>query len=329
MSVTTDSKAAPLPGTTPDQNTPASPSWTIYAWVGTVPLIWGFNFVCLKIVYEVGFTVPAMLSVRYILMALSLGLLLLFEKDRRIAREDWKYLIVFALITVALYQYLFAKAIELTSAAESALLISTSPIWVFLISMVMKLEAFDRTRMIGVLVGFVGVGMVILGSGASPTVPATHHIGNLVMIASAILWAAYAIFSKPLLAKYSPMKIVAYIHILGAIILIPVGFGQMMEVNWATLGVVPWLSLLQYSVLAGVYGFIMWYRGVQKIGASQTMLFQYFVPPVALIASYLILKEIPTVLQVIGIVITLGGVHLARQRSNGPSAPAQAAKQSS
>ena len=64
MSVTTDSKATPLPETTPDQNASASPSWTIYSWVGTVPLIWGFNFMCRKIVYDVGFTVPAMLSVR-------------------------------------------------------------------------------------------------------------------------------------------------------------------------------------------------------------------------------------------------------------------------
>ncbi len=292
-----------------------------YLWLGTVPLIWGFNFICLKILYSdaVGFTVPAILSARYIIMVLALGSILLFwEKDRRIAREDWKYLITFAIVTVGIYQFVFAKAIELTSAAESSLLISTAPIWVFLLSLVLRIEPFDKQRMFGVMVGFLGVALVIFGSGASATVPATHLVGDLVMIAAAILWASYAVFSRPLLAKYSPMKIVAYIHILGSVIIIPIGFKQMLAMPLLTMGVVPWLCVLQYSLLAGVYAFIVWYRGVQSLGASQTMLFQYFVPLVAVVAAYLILKEQPTLLQVAGIAITLAGVHLARKRDAAP-----------
>ncbi len=316
MPVTTDSEIAPVQEQAQVTEGSARQSSMIYVWLATVPVIWGFNFVCLKILYSdaVGFTVPAMLSGRYIVMAVSFFVILLVLNDReRIAREDWKYLIGFALITVAFYQYVFAKAIELTSAAESALLITTAPIWVFLISIMLRIESFDRTRMFGVLVGFMGVALVILGSGGSVTVPETHLLGDAVMIVAAVLWASYAVFSRPLLAKYSPIKIVAYIHILGSFVLIPIGFRQMLDVPLWSMGLVPWLCVLQYSVLAGVYAFIVWYWGVQRVGASQTMLFQYFVPLVAVVAAYLILKEIPTFLQVAGIAITLAGVHLARQ----------------
>lgn len=292
-------------------------SVTIYLWLATVPICWGFNFVCLKILYAAGFTVPAILSGRYIIMAISLGIcLLVLEEDRSIDREDWKYLGVFALITVGIYQFVFAKGIEMTTATESSLVISTAPIWVFLISLVIGAETFDWRRMLGVLVGFVGVAMVILGrpdalSGGLDT----NLEGDLVMIAAAILWASYAVFSRPLLEKYSPMKIVAYMHILGSIIIIPIGFRQLVAVEPWTMGVVPWLCILQYSLLAGVYAFMVWYRGVQRIGASQTMLFQYFVPLVALVAAFLILKEQPTWVQVSGVLVTLGGVHAARRHS--------------
>lgn len=294
-------------------------SWSIYLWLVTVPIIWGFNFICLKILYrpEVGFTVPGMLSVRYIIMFVGLGLCLLFlEKDWRIDREDWKYLLIFAIITVGIYQYLFAKAIELTSASESALLISTAPIWAFLISLAIGLEKFDSRRLAGVLVGFLGIGLVIYGGAGGQNIPQTHILGDGVMIIAAILWAAYAVFSPPLLKKYSPMKIVAWVHILGAVMLIPIGFGDMMKVDLLHLGLVPWVCILQYSVLAGVYAFIIWYQGVQKIGAAQTMLFQYLVPPLALAAAYLILHEVPTWMQMLGMGVTLIGIHLARKRNS-------------
>ncbi len=318
MPVLTDSEIGAAEGQAQPTAQPAQQSAVIYAWLATVPVIWGFNFICLKILYSdaVGFTVPAVLAARYIIMVGALGLILLFlEKDRRIAREDWKYLVTFAIITVSIYQFVFAKGIELTSAAEASLLISTAPIWVFLISIIMRIEQFDSARMFGVLVGFLGVALVIFGSGGSATVSETHLVGDLVMIAAAILWASYAVFSRPLLKKYSPMKIVAYIHILGSVIIIPIGFGQMLAVPLLTMGPVAWLCILQYSLLAGVYAFLVWYGAVQRVGASQTMLFQYFVPLVAVVAAYLILKEMPTLLQVAGIAITLAGVHLARQSS--------------
>lgn len=283
-----------------------------------MPLIWGFNFVCLKILYhpDVGFTVEGMLSARYIIMGLLFGAILLLQRGTKpIERADYLYLFVFALVTVGIYQWVFAKAIQLTSAAESALLISTSPIWVFLISFLMGTQRFDARRMIGVAVGFIGVAMVIFGSGDSPDVADTRVLGDFVMIIAAILWASYAVFSHRLLEKYSPLKIVATIHLLGAVMLIPVGFGQMMSVEPWNLGLVPWLCILQYSVLAGVYAFWMWYRGVKRIGASQTMLFQYFVPLVALVAAYLILREVPTQWQIAGIIVTILGVHLARKQT--------------
>lgn len=283
-----------------------------------MPLIWGFNFVCLKILYhpDVGFTVEGMLSARYIIMGLLFGAILLLQRGSKpIERGDYLYLFIFALVTVGIYQWVFAKAIQLTSAAESALLISTSPIWVFLISFLMGTQRFDARPMIGVAVGFIGVAMVIFGSGDSPDVADTRVLGDFVMIIAAILWASYAVFSHRLLEKYSPLRIVATIHLLGAVMLIPVGFEQMMSVEPWNLGLVPWLCILQYSVLAGVYAFWMWYRGVKRIGASQTMLFQYFVPLVALVAAYLILREVPTQWQIAGIIVTILGVHLARKQT--------------
>ena len=85
----------------------APPSHTkTYLWLVTVPMVWSFNFVVLKLLYgePSNFTVLGLLSSRYILMVPMLAvLLLLTEKDRWIRREHWGYLAVFSLITVGIY----------------------------------------------------------------------------------------------------------------------------------------------------------------------------------------------------------------------------------
>jgi drug/metabolite transporter (DMT)-like permease len=290
-----------------------------YVWLATVPLTWGFNFVALKILYQgFGFTVPGLLTARYILMVpMLLGLLLLTERNLHIRREHWRHLAIFSFFTVGIYQYLFAKAIELTSAGESALLISSAPIFTFLITTILGHERFTKMGLLGVTFGFAGIALVIFGGNGSASIPATHIKGDLVMIAAAVLWASYAIFSKPLLKHYSPLKVTTWAHTLGAIMIIPIGFTQAMQMDWLHLAPLGWGCTLYFAWLAGVYGFVVWYRGVRVIGSSKTMVFQYLVPPVALVVGYFVLKEAPSLLQALGVIITLSGVYIASNARRG------------
>lgn len=285
----------------------------MYLLLVTVPLTWGFNFVALKILYKhYHFTVSGLLSARYVLMVpLLLGLLMATERDWKIRREHWQYLAIFSFFTVGIYQYLFAKAIELTSAGESALLISSAPIFTFLITTAMGHEKFTRRGLFGVISGFAGISLVIFGGDKTANIPATHVLGDLVMIAGAVLWAAYAIFSKPLLKHYSPLKVTTWAHSLGAIMIVPIGWSQTLNVDWRHLPALGWGCVLYFAWLAGVYGFVVWYRGVRLIGSQKTMIFQYCVPPVALIVGYFVLHEAPSLLQALGVIITLSGVYVA------------------
>jgi drug/metabolite transporter (DMT)-like permease len=285
-----------------------------YLWLVTVPLTWGFNFVALKILYHkpFEFSVTGLLSVRYILMVpLLMILLMATERNWQIRREHWRYLAIFSFFTVGIYQYLFAKAIELTSAGEAALLISSAPIFTFLITTAMGQEKFSRRGLLGVIFGFTGISLVIFGGDKSASIPPTHIIGDLVMIAGAVLWASYAIFSKPLLKHYSPLKVTAWAHTLGAIMIIPIGWGQALNVNWSQLPLLGWGCVLYFAWLAGVYGFVVWYRGVRLLGSQKTMIFQYCVPPVALVVAYFVLREAPSLIQALGVIVTLSGVYVA------------------
>lgn len=301
-----------------EQHAPSVWTWVLLT---TVPLTWGFNFISLKVLkQDFGVAGPlagvyGLLSARYALMLVALMLTLwIIERDLTIRREHWRYLIGFAFVTVVIYQGTFAAGVFYTLAAEGALLISTAPIWAALINHVLGWEKLTLRQAAGTALGFAGIAAVVFGGLGSRAAPEHHEKGIAIMVLAGILWASYAVFSKPLLRHYSPLKVTAWIHTLGALVLIPAGAPAALQVDWANLSLASWGCLIHFSLLAGVYAFVVWYRGVQQIGSSRTVLFQYCVPVVATVLAYLLLKEVPTLLQIAGIVVTLTGVNLAVRR---------------
>ncbi len=305
----------------PEQSSASPWTWVLLT---TVPLVWGFNFISLKVLKEdFGVAGPlagvyGLLSARYVLMVVALMLTLwVIERDLTIRREHWPYLIGFTIVAVVIYQGTFAAGVFYTLAAEGALLISTAPIWAALINHVLGWEKLTLRQALGTVLGFVGIAAVVAGGLNVANAPEHHAIGIAIMVLAGILWAGYAVFSKPLLKHYSPLKVSAWIHTLGALVLIPVGAPAALQVDWAGMSWASWGCLIHFSLLAGVYAFVVWYRGVQTIGSSRTVLFQYCVPVVATVLAYVLLNEVPTVLQIIGIAVTLTGVNLAIRKGRG------------
>ncbi len=296
---------------------PGAPSPWAYALLATVPLNWGFNFISLKVLKQ-DFSVIGLLSARYVLMVIALFVTLwAFEREVAIRREHLRYFIGFAFVTVFIYQMCFAAGVFYTLAAESALLISTAPIWAAIMNHFLGWERLSRRQAVGTLLGFGGTAGVILGGLGARNVPEHHLFGLAIMVVAGILWACYAVFSRPLLRHYSPLKVTAWLHLIGAVGLIPLGAKHALAVDWFNLSWLTWLCYFHFSLLAGVYGFVVWYRGVATIGSSRTVLFQYCVPIVATLLAYLLLHEEPTIVQVAGIVVTLAGLNLAVPASGG------------
>jgi drug/metabolite transporter (DMT)-like permease len=305
--------------------TDPAPSLSSYLWLATVPLIWGSHFVFLKIVYT-EYDVMGMLSLRYALMILALWAVLWFsERDLRFPLRQVPYLIGFSLLMVTVYQVLFALAIKWASAGESALLISTAPIFAALTAAILRWEHLTRRTAVGIALGFAGIFAVIYGGQGLAHLPPTHVKGCWVMLAAAIMWAWYAVLARPLLAQNSPLKVTAYCHTVGGIPLIALGLPEVMRVtpgliarmsDPSAVANVLWVffGIVFYAWFSGAYAFTLWYRAVQRLGAGRTMMFQYCVPVVGLAAAIVVRSEWPGALQWVGVGLTLAGVFIAARR---------------
>jgi drug/metabolite transporter (DMT)-like permease len=77
-----------------------------------------------------------------------------------------------------------------------------------------------------------------------------------------------------------------------------------------------WLNLAYLGIFGTVLGFVWYYEGIQKIGATRAGLFINFVPISAVLLAFLLLKEPLTNSLLAGTLLVSGGVYLTNRRAH-------------
>ncbi|MFI9510253.1 DMT family transporter [Nocardia sp. NPDC052566] len=278
------------------------------SWVlASVSAVWGASYTVtgwgLRELDVVGYN-----AVRFAAAApLLLALVLLTEGRPWLARRWWPRLVLSAVVGIVAYQLTFSAAVALTTVTESAILIALSPFCTALFATLTG-EPVRRRVVVSAAIALAGVVLVVLGrhggAGAS-----NRALGDLAAVAAALLWGAYPVVTRPLLAQHSPLRVTAWASSIGAALLVPAALllpGR--SVSLANLSGLTWFSLA-FSVLAvTIYGLVAWYWGVRRVGSAQTMVFMFAVPVTAAVFAVATGAEHITRWQVLGGVIVLAAL---------------------
>lgn len=275
--------------------------------------IWGLNFTVIKSALE-HFSPTVFNAIRFTAASLLLLLILkLKEKSIKIDMKDVKRFLLLAIIGNSIYQVLFINGISRTTAGNSSLILATTPIFVALFSSSTSVEKIGRRFWQGIILSFIGVSMIILGSGKPIALTIQNLIGDMLVLAGTVCWSAYTVLSKPLLRKYSPLKLTAITIAMGTPPLILIAIPYMPTQNWNLIETWDWLGLAYSSCLAVAIGYTIWYSGVSHVGGAKTSLYEYLITIIAVAAAWLLLNEIMAPIQLIGAALTLIGLYRSRK----------------
>ena len=280
-----------------------------------VSFVWGVNFSVVKTALT-DFSPLSFNSVRFGLASLFiLTLLWVLERDLSFRKEDIGRLVLLGLIGNTTYQLLFIFGIVRTTASNSSLILATTPIFVVLLSSVLGVERVERKVWQSVIVSFIGIFLITQGVGGTLTMTDQSWIGDLMILAGTICWSTYTVLSKPLLKRYSPLKLTTLTMAIGTLPLVFVSIPSLKEQNWGSISSQGWLSLTYSFGLAIAIGYVLWYTGVSRIGSARTSLYSNLTPVIAIAVAWLFLSETMTLLQVLGAVLVLTSLYLARRQS--------------
>jgi drug/metabolite transporter (DMT)-like permease len=282
-------------------------------------MIWGLNFTAVKLALR-EMSPMAFNGLRFTAATLVM-LVFLWQRTRGPGaaetmmplRRDWLMIIGIGLLGHTLYQLLFVNGMVLTTAANSSLLLATAPIWVAVLGYLLHVERISRVTWAGILLSFSGIIILILGGGGHVALGGATTRGDVLLLGCAIVWAVYTTASKPLLLRYSPLKLTALSMLAGTVPLAVICFPAVIQQDWRAVTAVGWIAFMFSTLLSVVVGYLVWYTSVQRVGNARTAVYSNLTPVFAIIFAWIILDSTLVPLQLAGGAVVLAGLILTRR----------------
>lgn len=284
--------------------------------------IWGVNFSVVKAVLD-HLDPLALNALRFPLAALVLAAVMLRRGAGRPEAGDLFPLVALGVLGNVVYQMGFILGIDATLAGNASLLLATSPVWTVLLSAAVGHEALNPIVLLGSLSTLAGMALVVVGSGAALSLGAASLRGDALMVGAAVLWAVYTVGAARYVRKYGSIRVTAWTLWVGTPILVLLGIPSLAATPWERVPLWAWGGVVYAGVFSVGLAYLLWYRGVSRLGNARTALYSNLVPVAALLTAWLWLHEVPTALQLGGATVILVGISLARwgagRQAPGPS----------
>jgi drug/metabolite transporter (DMT)-like permease len=290
---------------------PARPGFTgTDAMLAGMVLVWGANFIVIKAALAVMEPI-AFNALRFAIASVSVTAVALLSGAPRPTRADLPRLTAMGVLGTTVYQFAFIEGLAHTRAGNAALIMAAVPVQTAVASHVRGHERLRLRDGLGLLLSSAGIVTIVLGSAKAVSFGSTIH-GDLLVLLSTVCWTAYTIGTKPMADRLGPTAATAWTLGLGSLPLLLVSVPWVVAQDWAVATPGVWAAVLYSSLGSLVIAYLIWYRGVQRLGPTRTALYSNFTPVVAMLAAWALLRETPTAWQIVGAAGIFAGLYLAR-----------------
>jgi drug/metabolite transporter (DMT)-like permease len=237
---------------------------------------------------------------------------------------------------LALHFATWISSLAYTTVASSVVLVSTTPLWVALLSPIFLREQPTRWVVIGMVVALVGGVMVGISEACQyqssqlvcpPVdvfVQGKAFWGNLLALAGALAAAAYLLVGRWLRPTLSLMVYITTVYGVAAVALVVMALFSGNPLSGFSLPI--YLAFLALAVGPQLLGHTSINYSLRYLSAAFVSVVLLGEPISSIILAMFILKETPTALEVAGGIIILVGIYLASRSQSATVEPPQAAE---
>ena len=263
-----------------------------WALLATLALIWGGAFVF------IGVAVRHVHPLTYVWLRLTIAaaamwLFLAFKREPLgLPRQVWGSMLLLALLNNALPFSLFGWGQTHIASGLAAILNATTPIWgVVVAHLFTSDEKLSGRKLAGVLLGFGGVtvmiGPALLGSIGD------NVLAQLACVTAALCYAFAGVWARRYRGMgLSPMSVTTGQLTAGALVMLPIAL--LIDHPW--LDSLPSLKAIgaigALALVCSAFAYILYFRLIDRAGATNALLVTLLVPPVAIFLGSLVLHEV-------------------------------------
>jgi drug/metabolite transporter (DMT)-like permease len=287
--------------------------------------LWGASYLFIKLAVHdlapatlVAFRLALSWPLLFALLAARSGV----RPALRELRGAWRACVVLGVLNAAVPFWLIAWGEEHVDSGVAAIANASVPIFVVLLALRFRpSERVTGGRLLGIVVGFAGVGVL---AGVKPSGGWLAVAGTLAVVVASLSYACAQLYAARAVSGTSGLALATGSMFVAMLVLAPLAVAQLPShaPGWKA-----YLGVGGLAVLGTVIAQIVFYRLVRDYGPSRTSLVTYLLPATALLYGALILGEPLRPTELAGMALILAGVALGSgvvrlaRRAPAPASP--------
>lgn len=271
-------------------------------------LFWGNAFVGIKIALE-EMSPITLTFIRFFFASIFFlgGVLISFRKIPLPEKSETLTLFLLGLLGGVIYHLALNYGEQFIPAGTASLVIGSSPIFTAILASIFLKERISLRGVIGIVLAFGGL-FLVSWRGSSESLRVGSIPGFLAVFLSTISWALYPILAKKIVRKRGPLFVSAYMQFSAFLVLLPLSFYVFPQGFSFSLS--SWGAVLFLAFFCTFLGYAFYNQALNSLGATVTSSYVYLVPVVALIFSWILLKENLNLVGIFGALAVILGVYL-------------------
>jgi len=280
-----------------------------------------------NLIYGVSFTIAKDVMPFYIkpfgtvLIRVTVSLVLFFICQKMFVREKVKRKDLFLLFLcgffgVAVNQLMFFKGLSITTPISAALIMTTTPILVLLLSGLFHDEKITLLKVTGIITGLCGA-VVIIVFGNPVSFSSDEFLGDIFVLLNASSYAVFIVIAKPLMKRYHPLTVILWVFFFGWLFVLPSGWNEFMAADWSSFPLTIWFELSFIVIATTFFAYLLNIYGLRDASPSVVGIYIYIQPAIAAFFAMLLGKDGFNVPKAVATLLIFAGVYMVSERRNG------------
>lgn len=284
-----------------------------------VAIIYAANYLIAKAVLDPGYIRPF----GFILLRVTAAVIVFWAADlmffkTKVDRSDLPYLAVCGLFGVAINQLCFFAGLKLTVPINASLLMTTTPILVFVTASVILKERVSIRKLLGILLGLFGAVMLITKGFGEHFSQSGTFWGDVLIVVNASSYAVYLVIIKKMMVKYSPLGVIKWVFTFGWIPVFLLGAWDLPMIEWGQMPREAYWAVAYVLLLTTIAAYFLNAWSLSVVSPTVTSIYIYLQPLLTTLLSVLFAKDhLDAVKIVSGMLIILGVFLVSSVRPGG------------
>lgn len=285
----------------------------IFAAIGAT-VIYGLNHTIAKGVMPDHVAPFGFIMLRVIGASILFWIISFLGPKENIEKKDYGRILICAFFGMGINMLSFFKGLQLSTPINSAVLITTTPIIVLLLSAILIKEKISNRKVFGIFIGLIGaVSLILFGAETrqdAPNIP----LGNALFVVNSFSYGLYLILVKKLIEKYHLFTCMKWLFTIGVFVCLPIGYQELVQIEWTNL---PFEALwgIAFVVVGTTFcTYLFNVFALTQLKASTVSAFVYLQPIIGILFAVMTGKDSLTTLKIFGAAMVLVGVYLASRK---------------